>query len=90
MFEVGEVVVCVDASIRDHVDACHISAAQMLEQGKFYRVDALEFGGLKGIGGMRHPFGLWAADRFRKLPKASSDFTAMIRKCKPQRVKEPA
>lgn len=83
-FEVGDVVVCVDDSRRQHTDSWHIEAIAMLRRGKHYRISALyEGGGVASFIGLAHPFRAWVADRFQHLPKADEAFIQQMRAIKP-------
>lgn len=86
-YDVGDVVVCISTP------TCH-SAYDIgkVKKGAMYRVDRFVFGGqavhLCGID-WTNPNGMWA-HRFRKLPKASDEFTEQMRKLKPNKQKVEA
>lgn len=94
MFEVGEVVVCVEGGPCRCVNcaAGNTYLAMPLRQGSFYRIEGL---GINQIGGW--PFLILegvpappghvrgaSTRRFRKLPKAGAEFTEMLRARKPK------
>ena len=89
-YDVGDCVVCVDAH-----------SAPMLRQGGMYRVSAItlvencyadagELGvSVEGVKPLP-PYGDFHPRRFRKLPKASDEFTEQMRKLKPHKQKVEA
>jgi hypothetical protein len=89
-FEAGEVVVCINVG-RDPRATMKFTGG-FLRLGKCYRVTwvGVTSAGVVGLmlqGGPTN--GAWAADRFRKLPRADADFTAQIRACRPHSAKPP-
>lgn len=86
-FQVGDVVVCVDATPRGR--SPYGDSLQRLKVRSLYRVmQALidNYGDaavLLESPRSSHPDGIWQANRFRKVKTADEQFTAQIRACKP-------
>lgn len=90
-FKVGDVVVCVDdgRDMRGNLRA-PVQRSKSLRRGHIYRIawvgmTRARVFGVKLLDDPAAAFGAWAADRFRKLPKADEQFTADMRACRPHR-----
>lgn len=96
-FQVGDLVVCVDASYREETATrVDLGGTWRPKQGGIYTI--------RRVGSSRrpndcvwlvedpeyYPWSAWEADRFRKLTRADDAFTATIRACRPVREQVPA
>ena len=95
-FQVGDVVVCVDARTPAMPNSTAPAEHSELREGSMYRVRSLWndscFGPCLTLNEVeaRSVNGGFLCRRFRKLPKADEEFTASLRARKPSRNRVPA
>lgn len=88
MFQIGEVVVCVD----DSPSPASIRWPWRPKKGGYYTIELIDYAlGELGFLLAEDPVpddgeSLWLAERFRKVTKADDSFTEMLRACKPSKV----